>query len=94
MRKEKPCPLIVDRDDCELVLTFDLIVQELIPNDLHRKVEDDERNVENGDDFDLLVQAVEGSVLLVRLILNKLQALFLSYLVGMLIGTRSFRVSD
>ena len=92
MRKEKPCPLVVDRDDCELVLTLDLIVQVLIPDDLHRKVEDDERNVEDGDDLDLLVQAVEGSVLLVRLILDKLQALVFS-LVGMLIGARSFRVS-
>jgi hypothetical protein len=58
MRKEKPCALVVDRNDCELVLTLDLIVQELVPDDLHRKVEDDERNVEDGDDLNLIVQAV------------------------------------
>ena len=26
MGKEKPCALVVDRDDCKLVLTLDLII--------------------------------------------------------------------
>jgi hypothetical protein len=56
--QEKPRPLVVGWYDDELVLTFDLFVDELVTYDLHHYVEDDVRNVENGDDLDLLVQAV------------------------------------
>lgn len=93
MCQEKPRPLVVGRYDDKMVLTFDLFVYQLVPNDLHHKFEDDVRNVEDGDDLDLLVQAVEGPILLVRHILDKLQAVLLS-LVGMLIASRSFGVSD
>ncbi len=93
MCEEKPCPLVVGRYDDEIVLTFYLIVDELVPDDLHHKVEDDVRNVEDGDDLDLLVQAVEGPVLLVCHSLYKLQAFILS-LVGMVIESRFLRESD
>ena len=72
-----------------MILTFDIIVEELVPDDLHRKVEDDERNVGNGDDLDLLVQAVKGSVLLIDHSFHILQAL-LFILVGKLIANYTF----